>query len=253
MKSIIYPKNVFLILFFILLMFSSSNIRAQESAFKVAIDSWPPFRMIENKKYSGIDFDVWNELGKCLKLKITFIKFPWARCLFSMKEGLVDGMAGLAKRADREAYMHYTNPPYYTCTTVFYVQKGKSSLIQKYEDLYKYQIGFVRDSAYFDRFDKDTKIQKYAVVKEYQLLRMLASSRFNAFIGTDCQADYQIIQEKYQNLFEKASYKPGNHVQLFIAVSKKSIFSKELSRFNETIKQIVEQGTVREFANKYYK
>jgi len=252
MVLIINNKKLFIFLFFIFLLFPKSNLHAQERVFKVAIDNWPPFRMIENKNYSGIDFDVWRELAKCLNLKLNFIEFPWARCLFSMKKGLVDGMAGLAKRKDRETYMQYTNLPYYTCSTVFYVLKEKSSLIQKYEDLYKYQIGFVRDSAYFDRFDKDTKIQKYPVVKEFQLLRMLAASRFNAFIGTDCQADYQIVQEKYQNAFEKARYKPGNDVRLYIAVSKKSIYSKELSLFNQTIKQIVEQGKVRDYANAYY-
>ena len=68
-----------------------------------------------------------------------------------------------------------------------------------------------------------------------------------------CQADYQIIQEGYRGAFEKASYKPGNDVDLYLAISKKSIYAKELSLFNETIRRIVEEGKVIEFAEKYYK
>jgi len=252
MKSILNKKRILGTLFVLVLFFSPTSLIAKERELKVAIDSWPPFRMIDHKKYSGIDFDVWRELAKRLNLKLNFIQFPWARCLFSMKEGLVDGMAGLAKRPEREEYMHYIDPSYYTCTTVFYVQKGKASLIQKYEDLYKYQIGFVRDSAYFDRFDNDSKIRKYPVVKEIQLLHMLRAKRFNAFIGTDCQADFQIIQENYKGEFEKANYKPGNDVQLYVAISKKSTYAKELFRFNETMRNIVAEGIIRAFAKKYY-
>jgi len=253
MKSIINKKWICGFVFFILFLFPLSTLLAKERELKVAIDSWPPFRMIEKTTYSGIDFDVWRELAKRLNLKLKFIKYPWARCLFSMKTGQVDGMAGLARRAERKEYMYYTSPSYYICTTVFYVLKGQSSLIQKYEDLYKYHVGFVRDSAYFNRFDKDAKLKKYPVVKEIQLLQMLAAKRFDTFIGTDCQADYQIIQEKYKGVFEKATFKPGNDVQLYIAISKKSIYAKELSLFNETIRKIVEEGKVIEFANKYYK
>jgi len=225
---------------------------AKKKEFKVVIDSWPPFRMIEKEPYSGIDFDVWRELAKRLNLKLIFYKYPWARCLISMKEGTVDGMIGLAKRPEREKYMYYTDTPYYTCTTVFYVLKGKSNSIQKYEDLYKYNIGLVKDSAYFNRFDNDLKIRKYPVVKELQLLQMLANDRLGAFIGTDCQADYQIIQEDYKDIFEKATYKPGNDVSLYMAISQQSIYATELPLFNETIKKIVEEGKVKEFAKKYY-
>jgi polar amino acid transport system substrate-binding protein len=241
-------------LFLVLLLLPLTSLTAEEREFKVAIDSsWPPFRMIENKTYSGIDFDVWREVAKRLNLKLNFIEFPWPRSLLNMKEGCVDGMSGLAKRPEREEYMYYTNPTYYTCTTVFYVLKGNSSLIQKYEDLYKYQIGFVIDSAYFDKFDKDLKIRKHSLVKEIQLFKMLEYKRFDAFIGTDCQAEYEITQEGYKDVFEKANYKPGNDVHLYIAISKKSIFANELPKFNETIRKIVDEGKVREFVKKYIK
>jgi len=253
MKSIKNKNRFFAFQFLVLFLFFQSNLFAQERTFKVAIDSWPPFRMIEKKNYTGIDFDIWRELGKRLKLKIVFIEFPWARCLYSMNVGFVDGMAGLARRPEREEYMYYTTPSYYTCTTVFYVLKGQSNLIQKYEDLYKYQIGFVRDSAYFDQFDNDSRIQKYSVVKEVQLLRMLAAQRFKAFIGTDCQADFQIIQENYKGAFDKASYTPDNNVQLHVAISKKSIYAKEIKKFNEMMRKIVDEGKVSAFAKKYYK
>lgn len=244
---------VFKLIFLALIFFYRPVLEGEKREFRVAIDSWPPFRMIEDSTYTGIDFDLWREVASRLDLKLVFIESPWARCLFHMKEGFVDGMIGLAKRAEREEYMYYTNPPYYKCSTVFYVLKGESDLIQEYNDLYKYTIGFVRGSAYFKKFDDDTKLLKHPRLKEVQLIKLLAHKRIDTFIGTDSQADYQIIQEGYNGMFEKAVYKPNNDVDLYMAISKKSDFAKELSKFNKVIKQILDEGKVKEFSREYYR
>jgi len=243
-------KTVYLLLlsFFIF----QQTVIAKPTEITVATDSWPPFRILENNNYTGIDFDLWKEVEKRLNLKIKFIRYPWARILHNLEHGEIDAMSGLAKRKNREVYMHYTSPSYYTCATVFYVKKGNKHLIKKYEDLYKYSIAYVNNSAYFKRFDEDTKLRKYPIASEFQLIRMLERSRVEVIIGTDCQADYEIKKLGLKDKFEKAEFKPNNNVDLYIAISKKSPFAKELKRLNEVIKQIVEERIIIEYSKKYF-
>ena len=82
---------------------------------------------------------------------------------------------------------------------------------------------------------------------------MLGKDRVKVIIGTDCQADYEISKLGLTNEFEKAVYKPENNVDLYIAVSKKSPFIKEMKVLNEVIKNIIIDGKIKEFSQKYYK
>jgi len=225
---------------------------AQQNQIKVATDSWPPFRIHDEKGSRGIDFYLWQEIAKELNLDIKYTKYPWARIIHNLKSGEVDAMSGLAKRASREVFMYYTSPSYYKCSTVFYVKKGNKNLIRKYEDLYYYSIAYVNGSAYFKQFDEDSKIDKYPVASEIQLIKMLAKDRVDVIIGTDCQADYEIKKLGFTNKFDKTEFKPKNNVDLYITISKKSPFAKELKRVNEVIKQIVDEGKIKEYSKKYF-
>ena len=237
---------------FLLLLLVNYAI-AQPPQMIFATDEWPPFRMKNAQGYYGIDYDFLAELNKRLGLNIKYEAYPWSRSLANMKIGKVDAMSGLAKRSEREAYILYTKPPYFKCSTVFYVRKGDAHLISLYEDLYHFEIGYVLQSAYFERFDKDTTLQKVGVGTEAKLISMLLAKRLHVFIGTDCQADYEIAKRGYTNAIEKAYFKPNNSVDLYLGLSKRSPYIKDIDKINATIKAIVEEGKIKEFADKYYK
>jgi polar amino acid transport system substrate-binding protein len=169
-----------------------------------------------------------------------------------MKLGKVDLMSGLAKRDERALYMDYIEPPYYKCSTVFYVRKGNSSLIKSYDDLKKYLIGYVDNSAYFEPFDSDKNLIKRSVTTESQLIKMLSVGRVKIIIGTDCQVDYDIKKLGLQDKIEKAEYAPGNDVDLYLGISKKSSYSNNINKISQTLREIIEEGKIKEFAKKYY-
>jgi len=229
------------------------NLYAAPKVYNIAVDEWAPFRMIDQNRYRGIDFDLWQEISQRTGLKFKYIRTPWARSLFEMEEGTVDAMSGLAYRPDRAEFISYTSTSYYSARPAFYVLKGQSKNISSYSDLNKYLIGFTLQSAYFLPFDTDTLIKKHGVPTEAQLISMLLYHRFDAFIGTDCQVDYDMSQLGYQNKIEKAVYKPDKDVQLFIGVSKKSALIKEFYKIDKCISQIVKEKKIQEFAAKYYK
>lgn len=234
-------------------LFNLNLFSSEQREIIVATDSWPPFRMIDKKPFTGIDFDMWEEISKRLNIKIKFEVYPWSRILHNLETGKIDAMSGVAKRKERELYVNYTAPSYYSCSPVFYLRKGEGKLINEYKDLYKYPIGYVSNSAYFDKFDNDKKLNKFGVNKEIQLLKMLDAKRINVIIGTDCQVDYDLIKLGYKDKFEKAHFKPKSSTELYIVISKKSSFSKELSKINETIKEILEENRMEKIGNKYFK
>lgn len=242
----------FLFFIIVIFLFTPNLLKANENQITMPIDAWPPFRIIEKQNYKGIDFDLLEEVQKRLDKKIVYKRYPWTRSLANMKNGKVDAMSGLAKRSERAKYIQYTKIPYYTCSTVFYVKKGEKDIIQTYNDLQNYLIGYVDNSAYFAPFDTDKTLNKRAVTNEYQLIRMLAVGRIKVMIGTDCQVDYDIKKLGLLGKFEKAVYKPNNKVDLYFGVSKKSPLLNDIDKINQVIEDIVNEGLVKEFAKKYY-
>lgn len=247
-------KNLLFFIFIIPILFINPKLNANDDANTLIIpaDTWAPFRMIENDTYTGIDFDLIKEVEKRLGKKIKIVKSPWARNLINMKNGKVDVMTGVAKREERAKYLHYIQPPYFTCSTVFYVKKGNAHKIKKYDDLKDYLIGQVDNSAYFDPYDSDKSIFKRSVKNEIQLLRMLLVDRLQVIIGTDCQIDFDIAKMGYKDKFEKTEYKPNNNVNLYFTLSKKSKHAKDLDKISTIIKDIIKEQKVKEFAKKYY-
>lgn len=234
-----------------------STYSAFAETLRVGADTWPPFRMYDGERFTGVGVDILDEVvyrlntkyGKEINIQRKYT--PWPRILLNMKHGKTDLMTDVAVREEREKFIQYVYPPYYTCTTVFYVLKNDNIILNKYNDLHRLQVGVCKDSAYFSPFDNDPKIKKAEVTLEDQLLKMLELKRFDTFIGTDCQVDYQIANTQFEKIFKKANYSPGNSVELHLGISKKSAFAEDINLFNNVMREIVEEGKPTEFYKKH--
>ena len=176
----------------------------------------------------------------------------WYYCLKMMENGRADIISAALKKPEREKYMVFVEPPYLTKSTkLFYLPKGKGRQIKRYEDIYKYTIGVLRGSAYFDRFDNDVKIQKVEVMKTQQLLLMLKNGRIDAFAGTERVTDYLINSLSYEGLFEKSEYRYESEMPYYFAISKKSPFIKKISQFKHILEAMLQEGRVQTIIDKY--
>jgi len=218
----------------------------------MATDDWPPFRISSDQGLIGLDLDLIDEVARRTGSDLTIAKMPWGRALTSMQTGDVDVMTGLAYRDERAEYIAYTDTPYFKCSTAFYTIAGQAHKIKSYEDLGQHQVGFVLHSAYFDRFDNDQSLDKVGVAQEQILIDMLMKRRFGVMIGTDCQVDYFIKRQGFAGKIEKAPYNPGNAVDLFLGVSKKSDWAGKLDLLNTVIKDLVDEGFIDKISREYY-
>ncbi len=240
------------IIFTFLLIFLSTHSYAGKKM-SVGISEWPPLMFTEKKPFRGISVDVMKEISNRLNLQIEIKHYPWSRIILMLQEGTLDYVITIFKNKEREKYILYSTTPYYTLTTVFYVQKGKKNLIQKYEDLYKIKVGVAADTEYFAPFNKDSRINKTNVVREIQLLKMLSKKRVDAIVGTYPQIKYSIIVNGYGDKFEQADYRPDNDAYLYIGCSRKSQFASKMGQISETIIQMKKEGKIQEIINEYFK
>ncbi|ACS80853.1 substrate-binding periplasmic protein [Maridesulfovibrio salexigens] len=229
--------------------FADQGILPQAS---VATDYWPPFRIKQqNDKLSGIDIDMMALIGKRMGVDFSITRIPWPRCLLYMKSGKKDFMTGIAKTSEREKYIVYSDTPYYSCRPAFYSLKNSGFIINEYEDLKKVDVGYTRNSAYFPRFDTDSSLKKIDKDSEKQLLDMLTAGRLDVIIGTDCQVDYELNLRNQQGIIVKQPYIPDYSIDLYIGASKKSRWNFRMRELNKVLRELKEEGAIKDIADKY--
>ncbi len=213
---------------------------------KVAIAHWPPWKIIDNGKFSGIDIDILKAIeAKSDSIKFSFTECPWKRCVEMIRTGDVDLITSFVKKPDREEFTHYIKPPYVSSRAIFfYVHKDGGLAINKYEDLYKYTVGTVKGRAYFKRFDDDTKINKVAVPLEGQLLKMLESKRLDVVIGHDLVYDHLIIKNGLYGKFKKAAFSATTQRDAYIAMSIKSDSQDAIPLISSILSKMINSGEI---------
>ena len=220
--------------------------------FTLVTDYWPPFRIqAHNEAMTGIDIDLIAAIEARLGIKVTVQRVPWVRGLAMMREGKADLMIGLARTAERETFIHYTEPAYAQIRPVFYKLASSPKQITQYEDLAGHRIGFTRGSAYFEPFDSDTTLDKQSATDESQLLKMLVGKRFDFIIGSDVQADYEIGMRGYGKTVVKTDYRPTKTVPLYLGISRKSSFLPRADELGRAIAALRANGTLAAILDRY--
>lgn len=229
------------------------SFQSKAETLRIGTDSWPPFREIQQNQITGIDNDLWLALSKKMGFEIQYIQCPWKRCLDLMQSGELDAMSGLAWRKERAVYIHYVEPSYYQCSTRFYVRTGNEHRLTSEKQLRELNIGMVRGSAYYPGFDKDNSLQKTQLAQESVLLPLLATGRIDSYIGTDCQADFELANSRWSAQLVKAPFDPKNHTPLFIGFSKSSQWSKKTPEFSRAVQAVLNEGFLSQIQERYYR
>ncbi len=196
--------------------------------------------------------DILQPIAKKLDLELQIRTANFARSLLLMQEGSDDIMIEVLKSPEREAYLHYIEPPYIRYwSLVFVVPKGKHSSIQHYEDLYGLRIGTNMGWKYSPRFDEDTRIQKYPVSSVQQNIRKLLLGRIDAFTGTEVDELINNVELGFNDKMEFADYRHRMEAPVYIAISKKSPLMARLDEVEPILQRMVESGEIRTIIEQY--
>jgi polar amino acid transport system substrate-binding protein len=214
---------------------------------------YAPFKIKqEDGTYSGIDVYILEEIASQLGLELEIVECPFKRCLKYIETGRVDVMTALGLRPEREVFVDYVYPPYYSKNAkAFYTKKGSSVHIKKYEDIYDYRIGVKNGVRYFPRFDTDPKIVKESVNTVPINMSKLVEGRVDAIINTEIQMDYLIIKHDFVGKFNKAPYAVEKGRD-FIGVSKKTKHPGIKEKIEKIVLKMVVSGAVDVIINKFF-
>ncbi len=190
-----------------------------------------------------------DKLGIELQQRLT----TFGRAMLLLRDGDSDIQMGVLKRPEREAYLHYIEPPYIRYVSrVFVVAKGQHSSIQRYEDLYGLRIGTHQGFKYFPRFDEDTRLKKQVVGGHKQNIGKLLRGRIDAFISPVILAIQTINDSGAGDKFELADYRHRQEDPVYIVLSKKSPLYERLDEIEPLIQEMITSGEVLTIIEQYH-
>lgn len=232
----------------------SAVARADADRLIVAYPQWPPYKIVQNGAIGGIDALVLEEVARRTGLEFEYVECPWARCLIMLQNGTVDMITSIARTAERVAVMDFLEPPtrdHYAIS--FYTNSGSAHALNQYEDLYGLDIGTIRGSAYFERFDQDHKLRKTVVTRETQLIEMLASRRLDAILGIGANLDYILQQTGRSSLVRKWSLKIETKDPAYVAVSKRSKRQHAIPRLEQALRAMRRANEIEQIEQNFLK
>lgn len=238
------------VIFIIFLLFSTF-IKADDLS--TANANWAPWRVLNDKgTLEGIDIDILQYVANDLNLNLITKGCGWKRCLKHMEVGGSDVMTGLYKTAEREKYMTFIDPAYYTTQGIcFYTLKSNALNIQRYEDLQSLTIGVVDKVSYFERFDHDLSINKLAAVTGQALFRLLKGGRIDAIVLNCINGDISINKDNRKELIERSAYIFKTHRPVYLAISNKSPLLKRKEEFSKSLQKMLNNNEVEKILESY--
>lgn len=237
----------------IFIVLSLSAYADQAQTINIATYIEPPSSDFIDGQYVGETNEVAKLLSKQLKITPHFIQCPIARCLEMVKTGQADMIVAIRKTGDREKYLSYLTPPFKIqyFPLRFYIRKETQGDIKQFEDLNTLAIGVVRGASYFDKFDRDNTLNKIAVTTHTQLVQMLLKKRIDTFLEREETIIPLVDRGTYQAKIKLATYQYDNAVGSYIAISKKSLFHKDIERLSSALQTLIMSGEIMKILNQY--
>ncbi len=217
----------------------------------VGISHWPPMKT-NTPSFGGIDVLILKEIEKEISTQIGFVACPWKRCIDMVKQGDVDMVTSFERKKKREEYVIFIEPSYTQIKNKLYKNKNTSVTVSKYEELNNYKIGTIKGGVYFSRFDNDDSLKRNKLAKEIHQLKMLASKRVDVIIGGEYNLDYLILNNNYQGIIEKLSFKVPPKQKAHLAMSKSSKHVSLIPKIEQVLSKMINQGEIDKIVANYF-
>ncbi|XXJ19887.1 substrate-binding periplasmic protein [Desulfovibrio caledoniensis] len=237
----------------LLFIFSPIPSTAEDGVLRVALDPFPPWKYLNSiGEPCGMDVNLIDLIAERMGLEVEYSMYPFSRALYLLEYGDADMMSGVLRRKEREAYLHYLEPPYKDHSDkAFYMLRGRERLLRAYEDLHSLRVGTQIGTKYFPEFDHDPKIDKTAA-RSFELnLRMLLANRVDVVVNTEVAGDYEIRQLGLQGALVKAPYLYRKKQEVYMVLSKKSPLAARLDEFNSVLADLIREGAFRDIVDRY--
>ena len=203
----------------------------------------------ENKKVSGMDLEVLQEIEKYSGTCMTKRLMPIARIWKSIKQGQHDG--GLIFKST--ASSHLVEYAAFIRNAEVIVIPRKGLKIDRYEQLHKMSIAKTRGTPLSDRFDADNKLNLIEVTNYGQLINMLKLSRIDAVTGSAAPLYYHLSRSKnIENSARVGSEFVLGSREKWLQFSKKSANVDQIPKLKKAVELMIDNGDYDRIRLKYY-
>ncbi|OHU94678.1 ABC transporter substrate-binding protein [Pseudoalteromonas byunsanensis] len=222
-------------------MCAMCSASAEHQMIHVAVDHAPPYSKVgSDGDSSGLILDI-TRAAVADKYHIRPVPCPLSRCIRMLEQGDVDIVGGLIKTPQREANMVFVEPPYMALSSsfVFYAKKGSNMTVNRFEDLYDKRIAVMRGAAFFERFDKDSKLSKVEVTSEQVAFDLVLKDRVDLAIAVEDTAEVamKVLKQPISQL-EKMDYRFTNVIYGYMAISKDFAQSEAAQHLRDAIMEM---------------
>lgn len=228
----------------------------------LAIVSFPQPSLSANEKLisslapefkDGANADIIKAFVRKLGARLEIKYAPFKRRLQMMEDGDIDLLAGLMKDPVRERYIHFIHPPYKNRSdTVFFVSRGKTALVRRYEDLYHLRTGIVVGSKYFPKFDNDTRLNTEVCPFAESNFKKLVAGRIDVAVFPESAGIDLIDRMGIKEQVAAADYRFSKQKNVYIGISKKSRLMISIRQVENTLRSMIENGELKQVIVEHY-
>ncbi|WP_076408045.1 ABC transporter substrate-binding protein [Shewanella sp. UCD-KL12] len=234
--------KLFLCLFLLTFTCISS---AQEKLLTADIRHRPPQMIIDQNDSFGPLKDILNEAASEIGYKIKWRIAPFARSLKDLQNGKIDIVPRVIKTEQREKFIDYLGPiGLQQKDILFLVRKGFENRVNSYNDLYKYEIGVKRNTAYFKAFNNDLKLNKVLLLDDKNMSSMFAANRFDIMIVLDKTSIEQAFKQIGFTDYAYANYRHKQNVGIYYGFSKFSADIKVKAALEKALLDMTQSGRI---------
>ncbi len=215
---------------------------------EVNVRNRPPDLNVDNGKYSGPLKDILEKAAERAGHSVNWVEAPFKRAYEDAKSGRIDLVPRTFYRESRKTEVHYLDPVgYQEKDIVFFVKKGKENVVKSYDDLKNVSIGVKRGSAFYEKFDGDTSLNKVEGTEDEALVKMFIGDRFDVMVSIDPLGMKQEFEKLGFSDYSFTEYKHVKRTGVYYASSKKRYDTDRKSVYdsiNDQIQKMVSSGEV---------
>lgn len=220
----------------------------------IATSPYEPYFIYDenNKKISGMDFELIQEVFKGSNYNVEFKIVPWDTSIKMVKNGLSDILPAISYDKDRETYLKFSDSYRFESPYGFYTSITQDIKVEKLSDLDGKRVGIISGYTYFSElYNLNISIEESS--KEEILFKKLLKGQLDVVVLEMESADYQVKKLNMVKEICKESYifELQNPVKTYLGFSTVRDNDNIYEFFNKRISEMQQNGKIKNIIDKY--
>ena len=234
----------------LLLVLAGNPAAFAGTTMSIVYADYQPYSWSENGRARGLEIDVLDEaLGKRMGIALNHTILPWSRAQLSVKSGTADAFVATSNKTRSEFAIHGNVPVAYWELSLF-VRAGdhRFANVKALADLAPFKIGSLIGNGWI--MENLPGMDVHYVERMDLLPKMLTANHIDVVADNSYVMHYALMMsgeaDKVEELPLSLSTSP-----MYLYIGKNSAFASIRQKFDQTIIQMRNDGTLMQIYNRY--